>query len=169
MVNFSTISPPSMSQASSNLLKIGDFARLAGTNLRTLRYYEELGLLLPAERSAGGFRYYRDTDVNRLNMIRQLQDLGMQLEDIGELLTSRDAGLSREELVAKVRKVLTHQDRLLAERVAELEEQRERIARALAKTAECAACTTSPTAGNNFCEPCPCTGAPLPKSISALF
>lgn len=152
-----------------NLLKIGDFARLADTNLRTLRYYEELGLLLPAQRSTGGFRYYRDTDVNRLNMIRQLQDLGMQLEDIGELMTSRDEGLGREGLLAKVRTILSHQDQLLEARVTELQEQRQRIANALQKTAECAACATSPIAGNNFCEPCPCTGAPLPKSISALF
>lgn len=152
-----------------NLLKIGEFARLAETNLRTLRYYEELGILLPAERSPGGFRYYRETDVNRLNMIRQLQDLGMQLEDIGELLTSRDEGLSREKLLGKVRTILGRQDQLLSTRIDELDEQRKRIARALAKTAECAACTTSPEAENNFCEPCPCTGAPLPKSISALF
>ena len=152
-----------------NLLKIGEFARLADTNLRTLRYYEELGILLPAERSAGGFRYYRETDVNRLNMIRQLQDLGMQLDDIGDLLTSRDEGLGREGFLAKVRTILGRQDELLSGRIAELEEQRARIARALAKTAECAACETSPEANNNFCEPCPCTGAPLPKSISALF
>ena len=152
-----------------NLLKIGDFARLADTNLRTLRYYEELGILMPAERSAGGFRYYRETDINRLNMIRQLQDLGMQLDDIGEFLTSRDEGLERDVLLAKVRTILQHQDELLAERVAELEDQRARIARALEKTAECSACGTKPGAENNFCEPCPCTGAPLPKSISALF
>jgi hypothetical protein len=42
------------------LLKIGAFAELAGTNLRTLCYYEEVGLLQPAARSSGGFRYYRE-------------------------------------------------------------------------------------------------------------
>ena len=53
-----------------HLLKIGDFAKLADTNLRTLRYYEELGLLTPAERSDGGFRHYRATDVNRVRAIK---------------------------------------------------------------------------------------------------
>ena len=46
------------------LHKIGVFAKMAGTNLRTLRYYEEVGLLQPAARSNGGFRYYRDSDLN---------------------------------------------------------------------------------------------------------
>ena len=59
------------------LLKIGAFAELAGTNLRTLRYYEEIGLLEPALRSRGRFRYYRPTDLNRVRMIRNLQDLGL--------------------------------------------------------------------------------------------
>lgn len=152
-----------------NLLKIGDFARLADTNLRTLRYYEELGIFMPAERSAGGFRYYRETDVNRLDMIRQLQDLGMQLDEIGELLTSREESLSREQFLAKVRLILSRQDELLAQRISELEDQRERIGRAMKKTAECAQCVASPELANNFCEPCVCTGTPLPKSISALF
>ena len=49
-----------------DLVKIGDFARLAHTNLRTLRYYEEIGLLQPALRSDGGFRYFRQTDLNNI-------------------------------------------------------------------------------------------------------
>ena len=73
------------------LLKIGEFAKFAQTNLRTLRYYEELGLLTPASRSQGGFRYYRRTDVNRLAMIRDLQSLGLQLERIRELMATRES------------------------------------------------------------------------------
>ena len=59
------------------LLKIGDFAKLAGTNLRTLRYYEEIGLLQPASRSTGGFRYYRSEDLDRLRMVTSLKGLGL--------------------------------------------------------------------------------------------
>lgn len=154
---------------SNSLLKIGDFAKLAGTNLRTLRYYEELGLLQPAERSQGGFRYYRPTDTNRLDMIRQLQDLGMQLEDIRGLMTTRDEELSQAEFVSKVRSVLARHDELLQARVTELEEQRQRVARALGKLNECTDCDQRPNAKNNFCEPCHCSGLPLPKFISALY
>ena len=87
-------------------LRLEDFAREAGTNLRTLRYYEELGLLQAAQRSQGGFRYYRRTDVNRLNLIRDLQDLGLSLDRIRELRATRDAGDNRGAFFQQVRAAL---------------------------------------------------------------
>src|SRR5688572_29001550 len=98
------------------LLKIGDFARLAGTNLRTLRYYEEIGLLVPAARSQGGFRYYRGTDLNRLNMVRDLQELGLHLDRIRELMSTREELGSRAGFLKRVRAALAEQDRLLAQK-----------------------------------------------------
>lgn len=152
-----------------NLLKIGDFARLAGTNLRTLRYYEELGLMSPAWRSEGGFRYYRKTDLNRLGMIRNLQELGLQLEGIRELMATRDSGLSRHEFVQRVRRALTEQDRLIRARIEDLEGQRGKIANAVEKLGQCESCPQHPNEGNNFCEPCAHTGTALPEHLSALF
>jgi DNA-binding transcriptional MerR regulator len=152
-----------------NLLKIGDFARLAETNLRTLRYYEELGLLTPAARSDGGFRYYRSTDVNRLTMIKHLQELGLQLEQIGELMACRDEPRGHGKFLERVRTALKIQDELLQKRIDELQDQRVRIERSLTKVTECSTCSTRPHAGNNFCEPCVTTGLPLPLPISALF
>lgn len=151
------------------LLKIGDFAKVAGTNLRTLRYYEELGLLAPAQRSQGGFRYYRHTDLNRLNMIRDLQELGLHLDRIRELMSTRDAAEDRGVFLRRVREALDEQDRLLSERIAGLEEQRARIATAARKIADCQCCKLLPTSTNNFCEPCAITGEPLPAKVSALF
>ena len=151
------------------LLKIGDFAKLAQTNLRTLRYYEELGLLTPAKRSRGGFRYYRQTDANRLSMIQTLQNLGLSLERIRELLETRGDGLERPDLVGRVRAALEEQDRLLLERVRLLEIQRGRLAHALSKLDDCAGCDLHPSQANNFCEPCQQDGQPLPADLSALF
>lgn len=151
------------------LLKIGDFARLAGTNLRTLRYYEELGLLAPATRSQGGFRYYRRTDLNRLNMIRDLQGLGLPLDRIRDLMATREVIERRDQFLARVREALREQDRLLQERVQELEDQRKGIAKAVGKLHECENCVHAPGSGNNFCEPCSMTGQALPPAISALF
>ncbi len=151
------------------LLKIGDFAKVAGTNLRTLRYYEELGLLAPAQRSQGGFRYYRHTDLNRLNMIRDLQELGLHLDRIRELMSTRDSAEDRGVFLRRVREALDEQDRLLSERIAGLEEQRARIATAARKIADCQCCKLLPTSTNNFCEPCAITGEPLPAKVSALF
>ncbi|MBL8859954.1 MAG: MerR family transcriptional regulator [Planctomycetes bacterium] len=151
------------------LLKIGEFARLASTNLRTLRYYEELGLLSPAGRSQGGFRFYRLTDINRVQMIRDMQELGLHLDRIRELISARQADEGREVFLDRVRQALEEQDRMLVERVRALDEQRKKVAQALHKINECRHCTHSPAADNNFCEPCTTTGEKLPEHLSALY
>lgn len=160
------------------LMKIGDFARLADTNLRTLRYYEELGLLRAAARSKGGFRYYRATDANRLGLIRELQELGLSLEAIRELLDTRPPEGShppesdrqaRAAFFARVRRALAEQERLLAERIEQLEAQRGRIRAARLQVGHCEACVHTPGEHNNHCEPCCLTGQPLPDAVSALY
>ncbi|MCY2961276.1 MAG: MerR family transcriptional regulator [Planctomycetota bacterium] len=156
-------------QPNHELLKIGDFARLADTNLRTLRYYEELGLLTPASRSQGGFRYYRRTDINRVQMIRDLQELGLHLDRIRELISARAAEEPRDQFLARVRLALEEQDRLLSIRMAALEEQRKKVAQALHKIGECRHCVQMPRLDNNFCEPCTTTGERLPEHLSALY
>ncbi len=86
------------------LLRIGEAAAQAGTSSRTLRYYEELGLLHPAGYSDGGARRYTEVDVTRLRRIRELQELlGFDLGEIGDILGSEDrlAGL-RDEFRAGV-------------------------------------------------------------------
>ncbi|MHB1536386.1 MAG: MerR family transcriptional regulator [Acidimicrobiales bacterium] len=71
-------------------LRIGDVAARAGVSTRTLRYYEELGLLGPSGRTAGGERRYQAGDVARLQSIIECKSLlGMNLEEIRDLLTSR--------------------------------------------------------------------------------
>lgn len=150
------------------LLKIGVFAKLAGTNLRTLRYYEELGLVRPAHRSRGGFRYYRPTDLHRVRMVRDLQDLGLALERIAELLATRGAP-DRRAWLACIERVLLAQEELIDARIGALHEQRAKVAAARAKLADCGPCQYCPGAANNFCEPCQNTGQGLPEFLSALF
>jgi MerR family transcriptional regulator, repressor of the yfmOP operon len=73
------------------LLRIGEAAELAGVSCRTLRYYEELGLLVPAGHSAGGARRYTGEDVARLRKIRELQELlGFDLGEIRTILKGED-------------------------------------------------------------------------------
>lgn len=151
------------------LLRIGDFARLAETNLRTLRYYEEIGLLSPAERSRGGFRFYRETDVHRLSMVRALQGLGLPLDEVKRLMATREPSLQRGELIARVKQALEEQDRLLCEKLRVVESERDRVRLARSKLDECAGCAHHPMAENNYCEPCQVDGKPLPSDLSALF
>jgi MerR family transcriptional regulator, copper efflux regulator len=67
-------------------MRIGEFAEQAGVTPRTIRYYEDLGLLGPNEREGQGFRYYTDTELGRLKKIEALKQLGLSLEEIGDVL-----------------------------------------------------------------------------------
>jgi MerR family transcriptional regulator, repressor of the yfmOP operon len=81
-------------------LRIGEVARRAGTTARTIRYYEELGLLAsPAERGAGTHRLYAEADVERLEQILRLKDLlGLSLEELRDVIEAEDArGALRQE------------------------------------------------------------------------
>jgi len=71
------------------LYQIGEVAERVGLSLRTLRYYEEMGLVAPSERSPGGFRLYDDADIARAAFIKQLKPLDFTLEQIRELLEIR--------------------------------------------------------------------------------
>lgn len=63
-------------------LKVGDLARQTGLSVRTLHYYEEIGLLSPSHRTASGHRMYSAGDVARLQQIKSLRELGFSLEQI---------------------------------------------------------------------------------------
>ncbi|MBL4771237.1 MAG: MerR family transcriptional regulator [Planctomycetes bacterium] len=156
---------------SSDLIKIGDFARLAGTNLRTLRYYEELGLLEPASRSNGGFRYYRPTDVHRVHLIQNLQNLGLQLDKIRDLIAPADTGDGEgpSPWRDRIDRALEQQEVLISERMRFLEVQRREIQAARTKLGQCRQCDSRPVRDNNFCEPCTLTGDSLPTLLAALF
>ncbi|HTA13053.1 MAG TPA: MerR family transcriptional regulator [Solirubrobacteraceae bacterium] len=84
-------------------LRIGDVARLVGTTPRTIRYYEELGLLPEApERPSGQHRIYSDAEVERLREVMRLKSLlGVSLEELRTLLTAEEA---RAEVRAQLRR-----------------------------------------------------------------
>lgn len=73
-------------------LRIGELAKLTGLTPRTLRYWEELGLLAPHGDRVGGERRYGETELGRVTHIRELQDLlGLTLAEIRFVLDSEDA------------------------------------------------------------------------------
>jgi DNA-binding transcriptional MerR regulator len=77
----------------SGQLRIGDVAKLAGTTPRTIRYYEEIGLLpTAASRQPGAHRTYAESDVERLTELLRLKDLlGLSLEELKELVEAEGA------------------------------------------------------------------------------
>jgi DNA-binding transcriptional MerR regulator len=70
------------------LVKVGDLARRTGVSVRTLHYYEEIGLLVPSHRTAAGHRLYTAGDVVRLQQVKSLRALGFTLDEVRECLRS---------------------------------------------------------------------------------
>ncbi len=83
---------PTSEVAGERLLRIQEVAADTGLTPRTIRYYEELGLLAPAARSEGAYRLYDAEDLERLRFIRGLRDdAGFSLAEIGQLLEDEAA------------------------------------------------------------------------------
>ncbi len=97
----------------SETLRIGELARLAETSADTVRYYERLGLLGAAGRSASGYRFYNHTDLGRLQFIRRAKVMGLSLNEIRDLL-----GLAEEGECQPLRR---HVAQLLRQKIEECE------------------------------------------------
>jgi DNA-binding transcriptional MerR regulator len=93
--------PAAPSPARSRLLRIQEVASELGLTTRSIRYYEELGLLSPAARSEGAYRLYDASDVERLRFIKELRDdAGFALAEIGQLLEDEAARVRSREAFA---------------------------------------------------------------------
>jgi MerR family copper efflux transcriptional regulator len=71
-------------------VQIGDVAERTGLSLRTIRWYEEVGLVPPSARTSGGFRLYTDADIERLELVKRMKPLDFTLEEMRDLLTTVD-------------------------------------------------------------------------------
>jgi MerR family transcriptional regulator, repressor of the yfmOP operon len=122
-------SAPAAAEAVGELFSIGDVAKLLGTTTRTLRYYEELGLVSSSRHSLTSQRRYGPEEIERLRRIRELQTLlGLELHEIGEQLDASDRleALRAEYLAGPAP---DRRDEILLEGVAILERFRERVRR----------------------------------------
>jgi DNA-binding transcriptional MerR regulator len=121
-----------MSARNSEALRIGDVAKLAGTTPRTIRYYEELGLLPQApERPSGGHRLYSAAEVERLREVIRLKELlGVTLQELKTLLAAEEARaavraeLRRDDVAPTRRRELLQEAQGHIERQLELVERR---------------------------------------------
>ncbi len=105
-------------------MHIGELAERTELSLRTIRHYDEIGLLRPSGRTEGGFRLYTETDFDRLMLIRRMKPLGYSLEQMGDLLRVID-GVHAEGAAGEDAR------RALADFRADAEERRARLARNL--------------------------------------
>lgn len=92
------------------MLQVGELARACGKTVRAIHHYENLGLLMPSKRSKGRYRLYAPDAVHRVRWIGKLNDLGMSLTEIQEILARWEEGPSAPEAMAKIQTV--YQDKL---------------------------------------------------------
>lgn len=97
--------------------KVGELAQLAGLSIRTLRYYDQIGLYSPSGHSDSGHRLYTETDITRLQQILSLKELGLSLDEIKSVLAGDQISLFDIVTlqIARIKKNLTVQQKLLRE------------------------------------------------------
>lgn len=105
-------------------MNIGTAAEHSGVPAKTIRYYESVGLIQPADRTASGYRVYGKQDVETLRFVQRARSLGFSVEEVGNLLALwRDRSRSSAEVKALARHRVEDIDR----KITELTEMRETL------------------------------------------
>jgi DNA-binding transcriptional MerR regulator len=124
-------------------MKIGAIAAQLGTTVRTLRFYEEQGLVQP-RRTPGGTRVYDEADVARFAVILVLARLGFPLHELAALAAVRPQSETGDAASRAVLATLRAMDQSLAEQAAAIDAQRRDLAQAEALVRRCRGCTERP-------------------------
>jgi DNA-binding transcriptional MerR regulator len=113
--------------AAERLHSIGELAERIGLSTRTLRYYEELGLLPGVRRRAGGRRVYGRDELERLRFIQRLKGLGLSLAEIRELNAVHGIQGSTRQMLMRLDELLSRQLSEVDDRIRELTSLRDEI------------------------------------------
>jgi DNA-binding transcriptional MerR regulator len=125
---------------SDEFTSIGELAKKLEMSQRTIRYYEEIGLLNSIKRIEGGRRIYTDVDLRRLKLIKRLKIMGMTLSEMQELEAMWTYEKSNEKVLKRLLELLGNHLKRLDDRIADLDilrheitEYQERIQAKIAK------------------------------------
>lgn len=135
------------------VMTIGDLARRAGTTMRTIRYYEERGLIEPIGRTKGGFRLYEEEELRKLHLIRSLQELDMPLAQVKAFFDERQRGRTGAEIAPALRTVLQEHLQVMGQRIAQYQAMQDSIRETMEILRTCAQCPHEP--GPSICPACP--------------
>jgi len=109
-----------MKETKEQLTSIGEIARKLEMSQRTIRYYEEIGLLNSIKRIEGGRRVYTDADLRRLKLIKRLKIMGMTLSEMQELEAMWTIEKSTDKVLGRLLELMSNQLRRLDDRIADL-------------------------------------------------
>ncbi len=113
-----------MTSTPSELLRIGEVSSRLDLPVKTIRYYEDRGLIRAAQRSPGGFRLFDPEVLTRLKFIRRSQALGLSLQDIQDILVIADQG---DRPCHDVRSKFAHKLSEIDERIQQLQQLRQQL------------------------------------------
>ncbi|QCO98231.1 MerR family transcriptional regulator [Arthrobacter sp. 24S4-2] len=117
--------------SSTSTMHIGELAERTGLSLRTIRHYDDVGLLPATARTDGGFRVYSEDDLERLTVIKQMKPLGFSLEEMAEILgllaAPDDAASERSGTLAEFLEKAVHQRAKMARNLAQADELIQRL------------------------------------------
>ncbi len=113
--------PIAMGGADEELLSISEMSETFGVTLRTLRFYEEKGLLNPVRR--GARRFYRARDAGRMRVILQAKKIGLTLGEIRKVIAIIEGNAPRFEQLQQLREICREQNDLLQEQQTQVNEQ----------------------------------------------
>ena len=127
---------------------IGDVAKKLGLSLRTIRYYEELGILKPRGRTVGHFRLYTDDDVKRLEAVQNLKSLGYSLKQVQDVMHAASHSKTGNELVSTILGDLSKQEALAKEQLRHYRQTLRSINEASKLLERCVGCKKKPKKSN---------------------
>lgn len=128
-------------------LQIGEVAKRVGVSVRTVRYYEELGLLQPSGLTSGGMRLYSENDVVRLRFIYSLRKLQMSLDEIKLALDGEQIPGNRRERVDHTMQLLQMEQARIDEQMSALRQLNDEVDNALGRVGRCLDCKADPCPG----------------------
>ncbi len=152
------------------LLTTGDMARLSNNTLRTVRFYEEAGILTPVQRTEGGHRLFEPTQLDKMRLVSDLRAAGFPLEEIREVLQSKAQACSGAEAADSLISRLDAQISQMQARVTLLSRLLEQLSEARSTLEACQGCV------NNVNFPATCGECktlsdvdPIPPAVSVLW
>jgi DNA-binding transcriptional MerR regulator len=159
----------SPAQDDGSLLTTGEMARCSNNTLRTVRFYEEEGILRPARRTDGGHRLFERSELDRLMLVTDMRMAGLSLEEIKQILEVKKSGGTAGESAKQATHILSSRIEELRDKLMVLTRLREDLTATSDLMTACVTCTdTRFPAG---CDTCTVMSsrATLPRSMRVLW
>src|SRR5262245_32448436 len=144
-------------------------ARPSNNTLRTVRFYEEEGILRPVRRTEGGHRLFDRRELDRLMLVSDMRTAGLSLDEIKQILEIKQRAANGGEAARQATEILTRRIAELREKLTVLQRLQEDLSETTALIADCMDCSHAHAPG--LCETCTVTTTrpSLPRSLRVLW